>query len=248
MRWSPVVELRQYTLVSGKRDVLVDLFEAQFIESQESCGIKIIGTFRDADDPNKFVWLRGFPSMDDRARSLSEFYGGSAWKRHRDAANATMMDSDDVLLLRPARVDSGFALWPQRPSSETAIRPDRGIVEGTVLSLAAPAHDELLERLERDLATLVENKGSTLLACFVTCEAENNFPVLPVREGEHVVVWFEGFPGRASYDASKAQAAEVRPSLSWARFADASSVLRLQPTRRSLLTGSDVSMAINEVS
>jgi hypothetical protein len=55
-----VVELRQYSLVPGKRDVLIDLFEANFIESQEACGITVIGTFRDLDDDTRFVWLRGF--------------------------------------------------------------------------------------------------------------------------------------------------------------------------------------------
>ena len=33
-----IVELRQYTLLPGKRDVLVDLFEAEFVESQEARG------------------------------------------------------------------------------------------------------------------------------------------------------------------------------------------------------------------
>ncbi len=42
-RCCPVVELRQYTLHPGKRDVLIDLFDLEFVESQEALGIKIIG-------------------------------------------------------------------------------------------------------------------------------------------------------------------------------------------------------------
>ena len=42
----PVVELRQYTLHPGKRDVLIDLFDREFVESQEALGIKIIGQSR----------------------------------------------------------------------------------------------------------------------------------------------------------------------------------------------------------
>ena len=45
----PVVELRQYTLYPGKRDVLIDLFDREFVETQEEVGIKIIGQFRDFD-------------------------------------------------------------------------------------------------------------------------------------------------------------------------------------------------------
>jgi hypothetical protein len=47
--WSPIVELRQYTLYPGQRDVLIDLFEREFVEHQEELGIRAIGQFRDLD-------------------------------------------------------------------------------------------------------------------------------------------------------------------------------------------------------
>jgi len=78
-----VVELRQYTLAAGRRDELIDLFEAEFMEPQEACGIRILGTFRDLGDAQRFVWIRSFPDMVARAKSLADFYGGSAWRRHR---------------------------------------------------------------------------------------------------------------------------------------------------------------------
>jgi hypothetical protein len=59
----PVVELRQYTLRPGQRDVLVELFDREFVESQEAVGMELIGQFRDLDRPDRFVWLRGFPDM-----------------------------------------------------------------------------------------------------------------------------------------------------------------------------------------
>jgi hypothetical protein len=95
----PIVELRQYTLHDGKRDALIDLFEREFVESQEALGMKVIGTFTDIDRPNRFVWLRGFRDMDSRLAGLSAFYGGPVWQAHRSEANATMVDSDNVLLL-----------------------------------------------------------------------------------------------------------------------------------------------------
>ncbi|HEU5251458.1 MAG TPA: NIPSNAP family protein, partial [Thermoanaerobaculia bacterium] len=54
---SAVVELRQYTLHPGTREVLIDLFEREFVESQEELGMSVIGQFRDLDDTNRFVWL-----------------------------------------------------------------------------------------------------------------------------------------------------------------------------------------------
>jgi hypothetical protein len=50
--YCPVVELRQYTLHPGKRHVLIDLFDREFVESQEAVGMKIIGQFRDHRSSN----------------------------------------------------------------------------------------------------------------------------------------------------------------------------------------------------
>src|SRR6266700_2591120 len=73
----PIVELRQYTLHPGKRDAFIDLFDRQFIETQEAVGVRVIGQFRDVDDPNRFVWLRGFrdmPSGAQRGKCLRLLY------------------------------------------------------------------------------------------------------------------------------------------------------------------------------
>jgi hypothetical protein len=58
---SPIVELRQYTLHPRLRDAFISLFERAFIEPQEELGITVIGQFRDLEDPNRFIWLRGLP-------------------------------------------------------------------------------------------------------------------------------------------------------------------------------------------
>lgn len=135
-------ELRQYKLVPGKRDVLIELFEREFVETQEAVGMNVIGTFRDMDDPDRFVWLRNFPDMECRARSLAAFYGGPVWKAHREAANATMIDSDNVLLLRPAWAGSGFANDGVRAPRGSKVLP-KGLVVATICTLAAPATDAL---------------------------------------------------------------------------------------------------------
>ena|SRR5215211_1861831 len=106
--YSPIVELRMYTLHPGRRDELIRLFEREFVETQEAVGIQVLGQFYDLDDRNRFVWLRGFNDMAARAQSLSAFYDGPIWKAHRDAANATMIDSENVLLLHLPPGACGF--------------------------------------------------------------------------------------------------------------------------------------------
>ncbi|CRK57155.1 hypothetical protein [Alloactinosynnema sp. L-07] len=161
-----VLELRQYTLHPGKRDELITLFEREFVDGQLAVGMTLPGLFRDLDDPDRFVWLRGFTDMAARREALTAFYSGPVWQAHRDQANATMIDSDNVLLLRPLR---GF---PTEPVA--------GPISATIHYFDAPVSDDVLEK------ALAE----PFLAVAVTEHAENTFPQLPVRVGEHVVVTF----------------------------------------------------------
>ena len=236
----PVVELRQYTLHPGKRDILIDLFEREFVESQEALGITLIGQFRDLDDPDRFVWLRGFPDMPSRARALKAFYGGPVWKKHREAANATMIDSDNVLLLHPARSSSGFSLENsgRAPAGSTAL--PKGLVTATIYYLDSPAED-FASFFERTLGPLFTDAGASILACFVTENSPNNFPTLPVREGEQVFVWFALFRDEAAhkgYTATFAGSQEWRGRISGAlagRIKGRPEEMRLTPTPRSRL-------------
>ena len=110
-----VIELRQYRMKPGRRDALIDLFEREFVESQEAHGMSLVGQFRDLDAPDRFVWMRGFTDMESRKTALEGFYGGPIWQAHREAANATLDDNDDVLLLKPPIAAARFDLPPRGP-------------------------------------------------------------------------------------------------------------------------------------
>lgn len=235
-----VIELRQYAMQPGRRDDLVELFEREFVESQEAVGMHVIGQFRDLDAPDRFVWLRGFADMPSRAQSLAGFYGGPTWQRHRDAANATMADSDDVLLLRPARAGSGFAS-PTRERAAPGHAPVAGgLIEAGICPLDAAAEDGFLERFESKLAPRLRNAGAELIGLYVTDPSENTFPRLPVRD-ERVLVWFARFD---DVDAHHRYEAALLGDDAW-RSAIAQALLhglrqppqrlRLSPTARSEL-------------
>ncbi|MFB9687778.1 NIPSNAP family protein [Amycolatopsis plumensis] len=132
-----VVELRRYTLHPGRRDELIELFEREFVEPQEAAGAHLFGLFRARASPDEFVWLRGFRSMEARKQALEEFYFGPVWKEHRAAANATMIDSDNVLLLRPVR--RGLASPPPGPG-----------VHVTVSAAPAPPPEEAFAAFETE--------------------------------------------------------------------------------------------------
>ena len=234
-RVSRIVELRQYTLHPGRRDELIELFEREFVETQEACGMELLGTFRDLDAPDRFTWLRGFEDMPSRARALSEFYGGPAWRAHRDAANATMIDSDDVLLLRPI---GALSVPPREPRTR-----DDSLVTITLYPLRPAGVEAFAAFFERALVPLLWNASVAVAARFATEFAENTFPALPVRGDATVFAWL----GRhASLARAEQAAARIEEALDWApRVAEelaalttgAPRTLRLQPTARSRWRG-----------
>jgi hypothetical protein len=165
-----IVELRRYLLEPGRRDELIELFDRELVEPQEELGMAVLGQFRDLDRPDVFTWLRGFPDMTVRLEGLTAFYSGPVWKRHGPAANATMIDSDDVLLLREV---------VPVPVADRATPPGDGLLFATVWYGAGPLGDDVLGRVP-----------TSALAVLRTEYAENTFPALPVRADEHAIVWF----------------------------------------------------------
>ena len=229
-----VLEFRQYKIARGKRDAFVDLFEREFVESQEALGMRLVGLFRDLDDPDRFTWLREFPNMEARVQALDAFYFGPVWTANRSAANALLEDNDDVLLLRAAMAgaDFGPSLREQKAS---------GLVVATVHYLWKDPVQGFTCFFEERVAPALQAAGLPVIGSFVQEEAPNNFPRLPVRRGEKVFVWFTRVADvaehRAATDAlldSSAWTTAIGPML--ADFEErAPQVLRLQPTPRSAL-------------
>jgi len=235
-----VVELRQYTLQPDRRDTLIELFEREFIEPQEAVGMHIIGHYRDLDAPDRFVWLRGFPSMEARREALQGFYFGPVWQRHRDAANATMIDSDNVLLLKPVQADAGLPN-PTAPRPAPGATATAGALCLGICALHAPAEQGFAARFDRELAPLLQRHGAQLLARYVTNASENTFPRLPVREGERVFVWLARCDSVTALDA---HLGALRDDAAWREALAAAmleelqqppELLRLVPTARSEL-------------
>jgi hypothetical protein len=146
-------------------------------ESQEALGIRVIGPFRDLEDPNRFVWLRGFPDMNERSRMLSAFYEGSIWRAHCDAANATMIDSDNVLLLRPTHGTSA--------NSALANGLDMGsfgrdaLVVANIHYVDRSAIKDFTQFFEKTMNPVLTNTGAHVIAAFETEAARNTFSRLP---------------------------------------------------------------------
>jgi hypothetical protein len=224
---------------------LIELFDREFVETQEAVGMQIIGQFYDLDDPDQFVWLRGFNEMSAREKSLHAFYSGPVWKTHREAANATMVDIDNVLLLRRVHPGSGFSLKNgSRPPRGRRTTRD-GFIAATIYYLNRPATPDFIHYFEQTIHPELMEADISVLAYFVTEDSPNTFPQLPVREGEYVFVWFAGFPDQDTYEN---RLARLKASTLWGHeiskflkrhLRGKPETLRLTPTPRSWLTGKD---------
>jgi hypothetical protein len=178
-----VIELRRYTIQPGQREGFAEYFDAYFPEAFQQLGAIAFGQFFERDKESMFTWLRGFRDMDARAVVNTAFYYGPVWREHKQTVNPMMIDSDDVLLLRPVRP------IPVLPAVDAVReREPRGVVVMHVL------HDTDAERVEQAYA---HYECAGLL---VTLDAPNNFPELPVRNDGPWTVWLGLFDDASDFD------------------------------------------------
>ena len=179
--------------------------------------------------------------MTSRAKALQDFYGGPVWKAHREAANATMIDSNNVLLLHPATPTSAFSFANKERSPVGAKETRSELVVATIYYFDAPVDAAFVQFFEKTMKPTVIGSGATVLAYFVTEHSENTFPALPVRESENVFVWFARFDDAPAYErylAALVQSPRWHDEISKElarRLKRAPEILKLWPTTRSLL-------------
>ena len=179
--------------------------------------------------------------MPSRAQALKDFYGGPVWKAHREAANATMIDSGNVLLLHPVNPTSGFSFGNKERPPVGANEARSELIVATIYYSDAPVDAAFVQFFEKTVKPAVTDSGASVLAYFVSEHSENTFPALPVREGENVFVWFARFNDPAAYErhiAALTQSPRWRDEISKElarRLKREPEILKLSPTTRSLL-------------
>jgi hypothetical protein len=151
-----------------------------------------------------------------------------------------MIDSDNVLLLRPTSPNAGFQLENVSRAPVGSTMKREGILAATIYHLGKTKGVDFATLFERELQPHLTKAGISVLASFVTETHPNTFPRLPVREDANVFVWFSRFPDRESYERSAAavtesmRQSEVTTKLS-ALTREHPEGLLLSPTTRSLL-------------
>lgn len=178
-----MLELRQYTMQPGGFDKLLDLFRETLVREQEAVGMHLVGFFHHLGDPLRFVWIRGVDGMPQRTAACQAFYGGPVWKQLAGVTNATLVDSSDVLLLRP--IDGrGFARSPL-PGPEAEVAGTARVLASLLFLKALP---DAAARVA--FASALDGARLEILALAETETADNTWTRHPVRTGEPVLAAF----------------------------------------------------------
>lgn len=187
-----VVELRRYTTTPGGRSAFARCFESFFPEAFQQIGSIAFGHFGERARPDGFTWLRGFHDMDARAAQLGAFYYGPLWREHKKTMNDLLVDSDDVLLLRPLHPERGVLVLP----AVDPVREEKGaggVVAAQIFAVKPEALASFAARAETELAAYAR-AGAREAGLLVTLDAPNNFPQLPVRTDGPYLVWLGVVP------------------------------------------------------
>lgn len=182
-----VVEFRRYTIREGERERFAEYFESYFPEAFQQLGAIAVGQFLERGDNSRFMWLRAFHNMDDRAKTNALFYYGPLWREHAATLNSLMIDSDNVLLLRPLSRERGITVLPAvDPVKEK--KGAQGVVVAQIFAVKANSVDAFAQQAEAMFAGY-RAAGVREAGVLITLDAPNNFPQLPVRTDGPYLVW-----------------------------------------------------------
>lgn len=182
-----VYEFRRYTIKPGERQHFALDFDTFFPEAFEQQGAIVAGSFLERQKPNGFTWIRGFHTIDARAVLNAAFYYGPLWKEHRQAVNAFIDDSDNVMLMRPLTPEREIPILPAvDPVADT--NGGQGVIVAQIFSVKPDSFEAFAKAAEPTFAAY-RAAGAREAGVLVTLDAKNNFPQLPVRTDGPFLVW-----------------------------------------------------------
>ena len=230
-----VIEFRRYTIKEGEREHFAAYFESYFPEAFQQMGAIAFGQFFERRNPVAFTWLRGFKNTDARAIINAGFYYGPLWKEHSSTMNNLMVDSDNVLLLRPLTPERGIPVLPSVDPVKEG-RGAQGVVVAEIFAVKPESVDTFAQRAEATFASY-RAAGAREAGVLVTLDVPNNFPQLPVRTDGPYLVWLGIVRNNQMLEAKFAPLAErsVESLSATGLLRGTPELVILDPTRRSRL-------------
>jgi len=182
-----VIEFRRYTTKEGEREHFGTYFENYFPEAFQQMGAIAFGQFFERKNPVGFTWMRGFKNMDARAVVNAGFYYGPLWREHSLTMNSLMVDSTNVLLLRPLTPERGVTVLPSVDPVVEA-KGAQGVIVAQIFAVKPNSVEAFAQQAEATFASY-RAAGGREAGVLVTLDVPNNFPQLPVRTDGPYLVW-----------------------------------------------------------
>ncbi len=105
-----IIEVRTYRARPGQRDTLTELMRTRAFPVHRELGMRVLGPFPSADDPDTFVWLRAFPDAASRDPMKEAFYGGRPWTEELEALMMPLIAEYGAVV-----VEDTAGLWGRWP-------------------------------------------------------------------------------------------------------------------------------------
>ncbi len=88
-----IYEIRHYIAHPGRRDDLARYMDETVIPHMISHGMTVVGSYRDLEKDDTYVWIRGFDNQEARSASLDAAYSAAVWNEQMRPTIDELMDS-----------------------------------------------------------------------------------------------------------------------------------------------------------
>jgi hypothetical protein len=182
-----VLELRNYLLKPGMTNSFIHYFNQHFVKPMYALGGYALVQATIESVPDRFVWMRGFDSMDTRLKFLEDFYLNSPeWKTYGPGANDMMINSDNVYLLRPLNYDkSNDEKIRSLNSSLLKLKKEVVVIDFYICN--STLH-KVIDLFKNSYLPFLQSRGIHDITSWVSEMEENKFPKLPVFQDKNLLL------------------------------------------------------------
>jgi len=103
-----LVELREYEIAEGAMADFVKVFDEEVVPYQTSKGIVFLGSYVSEENPNTFIWLRGFKDQAELDRIYKAIYESEHWLTVIKPKVADILLKKKGTLIRPTSAGQAF--------------------------------------------------------------------------------------------------------------------------------------------
>jgi hypothetical protein len=193
-----VIELRNYLVRQGRRDQFINLFEENFVQSQNILGGYILGQYRVKGADDNFFWIRGFRDMPARYKFLNDFYYGSpSWKQHKSEANSMLLNNDNVHLLKPLNL-KGDSNDAELSFNADWFGQEKGVAVVDFYT-SNTKREKLIEFVKKKYAPILNNSKIEHASFWTSEMTPNDFTGLPVFQDKNLLVQITFYKNESEY-------------------------------------------------